>query len=157
MTHGRKLWYASTVVATTTHRTWFLEEEEVLVLGVEGVVVEGRRSQRAEVVQLEAADLAHEPLAGAVLLAAHAHEQVREVERRQPVLRVAEMHNLAVALAATVFRLVLLARLRKIGVLRERQLAAEVPRFHGRASAAHVARPACWVWHVRASAFWMRV
>jgi hypothetical protein len=32
----------------------------------------------------------------------------------------------------------------KIRVFRERQLAAEVPRFHGHASAAHVARPAFW-------------
>ena len=54
--------------------------------------------------QLEAAELAHEPLAGAVLLAAHAHEEVREVEPGQTVLRVAEMHHLAVTIAAAVFR-----------------------------------------------------
>lgn len=73
------------------------------MLGMERVVMEGRRSQGAELVKLEAAELAHEPLAGAVLLAPHAHEEVGEVEPRQPVLRVAEMHHLAIAAAAAIF------------------------------------------------------
>lgn len=112
------------------------------MLGVEGVVVEGGGSHGAKLVQLEAADLAHEPLAGAVLLAAHAEEEVREVEPGQPVLRVAEMHHLAVTAIAAVFWLVLLrlalARLGKSAIFR-RQLAAEVSRVHGHAPA-HVAR-----------------
>ena len=88
------------------------------MLGMERMVVERRRSQRAELVQLEAAGLAHEPPPGAVLLAPHAHEQVREVEPGQPVLRVAEMDDLAVIL-----RLVVLARFRNIF---RWQLAAEL-------------------------------
>lgn len=75
------------------------------MLGVERVVVQRRRSQRAELVQLEAAGLAHEPLPGAVLLATHAHEQVGEVKPCKPVLRVAEMDDLPIVF----FRLVVVA------------------------------------------------
>lgn len=102
------------------------------MLGVERVVVQRRRRQRAELVQLEAAGLAHEPLPGAVLLATHAHEQVGEVEPGQPVLRVAEMEDLPIIF----FGLVMLIR---FWMIAGRQPSIELSRAHGHAPAAHVA------------------
>lgn len=116
---------------------WFGEEQEVGVLGVEGVVVEQRRRQRAELVELEAAGLAHETLPGAVLLAPHAHEQVREVEAGQPVLRVAEVHDLAVILRLG------LARLGVGDMFGRWHPAAESSRVSRHAPAAHVACALC--------------
>ena len=111
------------------------------MLGVERVVVERRRCQRAELVELEAAGLAHEPLPGAVLLAPHAQEQVGEVEPGQPVLRVAEVHDLAVLLLRLLRRLAL-ARLR--GTFgRRRQPAAQPARVRGHAPVAAAAHVAC--------------
>lgn len=116
--------------AAAAARRWLHEEEQVRVLAVERVVVQRRRRQRAELVQLEAAGLAHEPLPGAVLLAPHAHEQVREVEPGQPVLRVAEMHHrlAAVSLRSAVADVLISRRLQNIVFGRRRQpVAAELP------------------------------
>jgi hypothetical protein len=148
------------LAAEEAARGWLREEEEVRVLGVERVVVERRRRQRAELVQLEAARLAHEPLPGAVLPAAHAHEQVREVEPGQPVLRVAEMHHLALSLRPGLDD-VLISRLQNI-VLRLRRrwqpVAAELPcvHRHAPAPAVHVvasALPLPLAWRLHALSF----
>ena len=79
-------------IVYSTH-TW-LGVKEKLVVGMEGVGLEGRRGEGAEVVELEITLLATESVAGAVLLAPAARKQVQITHPGQAVSRVTEMDHL---------------------------------------------------------------